>query len=224
MYSLYQNQATEKESPKMYCLFRCKKPTSQCLQSTRFHAAPYIGPTVQICRNSGLPFHIVPWLHQSILYIKRQLREWRAEKCNPCFGAKSLLRSTGLQSIRFYAVPYRETVQISGNSGLTFAMAPWLHQFILYIKGTLREWRAQKCNPCFGAKSPLRSKGLQSTRFHSAPYRPTVQIWWNSGLPFAMVPWLHQCILDIKRKLREWRACKCNPCFGVNTVLRSIVL
>ena len=43
---------------------------------------------------------------------------------------------------------------------------------------------------------------------------PTVQICGFSGLPFAMVPCLHQCNLDIKRKLRECRAQKCNPCFG----------
>ena len=30
------------------------------------------------------------------------------------------------------------------------------------------------------------------------------------GLLFAMVPCLHQCKLSIKRKLRVWRALKCN--------------
>ena len=29
----------------------------------------------------------------------------------------------------------------------------------------------QKCNPCFGAESPLRSTGLQTTGFHASPYR-----------------------------------------------------
>ena len=35
----------------------------------------------------------------------------------------------------------------------------------------LREWRAQKCNPCFGKISPPRSTDLQSTRFEAARYR-----------------------------------------------------
>ena len=66
-----------------------------------------IGPTVRICGNSGLPFAMVPRLHQSIHYIKRKIREWRAEKCNPCFGAKSPVQATGLQRTRFHAVSYR---------------------------------------------------------------------------------------------------------------------
>ena len=38
------------------------------------------------------------------------------------------------------------------------------------MKRKLREWRTQKCNPCFGAESPPRSTRLQTTRFHAAPY------------------------------------------------------
>ena len=66
-----------------------------------------VGPTVQICGNSGLPFVMVPCLHQCNVYIKRKLRERRAQKCNPCFGAKSPLRSTGLQTTWFHASGYR---------------------------------------------------------------------------------------------------------------------
>ena len=66
-----------------------------------------IGPTVQICVNSGLPFSMGPCLHQSNLYIKRKLRKWRTHKCNPCFSAESSLRSTGLQTTWFHAAPYR---------------------------------------------------------------------------------------------------------------------
>ena len=41
---------------------------------------------MQICGKSGLPFAQVPCLHQSNLHMKRKLREWRTQKCNPCFG------------------------------------------------------------------------------------------------------------------------------------------
>ena len=68
---------------------------------------PRIGPTVQLCRNSGLPIAMVPCLHQSNVYIKRKLRVCRAQKCNPCFGAKSSHRSTGLQGTLFHAALYR---------------------------------------------------------------------------------------------------------------------
>ena len=38
------------------------------------------------------------------------------------------------------------------------------------MKRKLPEWRTQNCNPCFGAESPVRSTGLQTTGFHSSPY------------------------------------------------------
>ena len=45
-----------------------------------------------------------------------------------------------------------------------------MHQSNLHMKRKLREWRTQKCNPCFGAESPPCSTRLQTTRFHAAPY------------------------------------------------------
>ena len=128
-----------------------------------------IWPTVQFCGNSGLPFAMVPCLHQCNVDIKRKLRECRAQKCNPCFGAKGPLPSTGLQTSRFHAAPYMADSTIFGNSGLPFAMVPCLHQCNVDIKRKLRECRAKKCNPCFGAKGPLHSTGLQTSRFHAAP-------------------------------------------------------
>ena len=65
-----------------------------------------MGPSVQVCGKSGLPFAEVPYLHQSNLHMKRKLRQWRTQKCNPCFGAESTLRSTGLQTTRFHAASY----------------------------------------------------------------------------------------------------------------------
>ena len=65
------------------------------------------GQTVQIYGNSGLPFTMVPCLHQSNLYTKRKLREWRTQKFNPCFGACSPLRRTGPKITSFHSAPYR---------------------------------------------------------------------------------------------------------------------
>ena len=40
------------------------------------------------------------------------------------------------------------------------------------------EMKNQKCNPCFGAESPLRNTGLQTTGFHATPYRAfSVNLW-----------------------------------------------
>ena len=65
-----------------------------------------IGPPVEICGNSGLPFTMVPFLHQSNIYIKWKLREWRAKKCNPYLSAKSPPRSADLGTTRFHAARY----------------------------------------------------------------------------------------------------------------------
>ena len=61
---------------------------------------------MQVCGKSGLPFAEVPYLHQSNLNMKRKLREWRTQKCNPCFGTESPPRSTGQQTTRFHAARY----------------------------------------------------------------------------------------------------------------------
>ena len=77
-----------------------------------------------------------------------------------------------------------------------------------------------KCNPGFGADSPLRSTGPQTTHFHTVPISPTVQIYGNSRLHFAMVLCLHHGNHCIERKLRESRTQKCNPWFGAEGPLR----
>ena len=64
--------------------------------------------TVQNCGNSGLPIAMVPGLHQCNVCIKRKLRVCSAQKCNPCLGAKSALRSTDLQKTRFHVAPYSD--------------------------------------------------------------------------------------------------------------------
>ena len=140
----------------------CKKPGSM---------QHHIRPTVQICGNSGLAIAIVQCLHQWNVYIKRKLRVCSAQKCNPCFSSKSALRSTDLQITRFHAAPYRANSTTLRNSGLPIAMLPCLHQCNVYIKRKLKECSPQKCKPCFGSKSPLRSTDLQRTLFHAAPFR-----------------------------------------------------
>ena len=66
---------------------------------------------MEIYVNSGLPIATVPWLHQSNVHIKRKLWGRRAQKYNPCVGAKSPQICTGRENTRFYAAPYM------GNNG-----------------------------------------------------------------------------------------------------------
>ena len=87
--------------------FGAKRPfRSTHLQKTCF-MQPRIGPTVQICGNSGLPIAMVPCWNQWNVYIKRRLRVCRAQKCNPSFGLKTPPRIVGLRRTLFQAAPYR---------------------------------------------------------------------------------------------------------------------
>ena len=60
-----------------------------------------IGPRMEICRTSGLPIVVVPRLHQSNGYVKRELQAWRVQQCITLVGADTVLTSAGLQSTPF---------------------------------------------------------------------------------------------------------------------------
>ena len=164
---------------------------------------------------------MAPCLHQCNVSIKRKLKVCSAQKCNPCFCANSPLRSTDQQRTRFHAAPYRADSTNLRKFGVAIVMVPCLHNWNDYIKRKLRVCSAQKCNPCFGAKSPLRSTDLQEPGSMHRRIGPTVQICVNSGLAIAMVPCLHQWNDYIKRKLRVCSAQKCNSCFDAKSPLRS---
>ena len=93
-----------------------------------------IVPSVYICGNSGIPFTVVPCLHQRNLYMKRKLREWRTQKCNPCFGEESPLRSTGLQTTGFHASTYKAVrvnlrkLRVTFHRGIVFAPTQSIHE------------------------------------------------------------------------------------------------
>ena len=106
-----------------------------------------------------------------------------------------------------------------GNWGGPIAMVPCLHQGNVYIKRKLRVWRAQKCNLLVGANTALTSAGRKIPMFRTLRIGPPIENGVNSGGPIAMVPCLHQGNIDIKRKLRVWRAQKCNLLVGANTAL-----
>ena len=101
-------------------------------------------------------------------------------------------------------------IEIFKISGLPIAMVACLHQWNVYIKRKLRVWRAQKCNFLVSAITEPTVVGQQTTPCLAAPYGQAIEIFKISGLPIDMVPCLHQCNVFIVRKLRVWRAKKCN--------------
>ena len=93
-----------------------------------------IGPEMEICKSSGLLIPMVPRLHQSNGYIKRNLRVWRAQKCSALVGAETVLSSAGPQTTPVYGGQYRAK---NGNirnfgpnnpHGTAFAPKQWLYQ------------------------------------------------------------------------------------------------
>ena len=74
--------------------------TSAGPQTTPFHGRQYT-PRMEMCKTSGLPIPMVPRLQQRNGYIKRKLREWRAQKYIALFGAETVLTSAGPQTTPF---------------------------------------------------------------------------------------------------------------------------
>ena len=160
--------------------------------------------------------------------MKSKLREWRTQKCNACFGAESPPRSTRLQTIRFHAAPYGTVSANLRKVGTLFrrgtVFAP--------IQSTYgREATGMENQKCDGEpknailvlvqKAHLAVRASKLPGFMKRRMGPSVQICGRSGLPFAEVPCLHQSNLHMKRKLRECRTQKCNPCFGAESPPRS---
>ena len=70
-------------------------------------------------------------------------------------------------------------------------------------------------------KQYLPVRGRKLPRFMGGSKRPRMEICEILGLPIPMVPRLHQSNGYIRRKLRVWRAQKCIPLVGAETVLIS---
>ena len=98
MYAVPKNVNLVSVQKAHFAVRTCKEPCSmqRC-----------IWPTVQNCENLGIAIAMVPCLQQWNVYMKRKLRVCSAQKCKPCFGAKSPLPSTDLQRTLFHAAPYR---------------------------------------------------------------------------------------------------------------------
>ena len=93
-----------------------------------------IGPRMERCEISGLPIPMVPCLHQSNGYIKRNIRVWRGQKCIAFFGAETVRTSVGPQSTPFHGGQYRAengNIRNFGHTnphGTVFAPKQWSYQ------------------------------------------------------------------------------------------------
>ena len=80
-------------------------PTCSGLQLRHVKQAS-IRPRTEIWGNPGLPFAMVPFFHQSNVYIKRKLQVWRALKCIPLVAANTALTCTFRQTTPSHVSQY----------------------------------------------------------------------------------------------------------------------
>ena len=145
---------------------------------------------------------MVPCLHQENVYMKRKLQIWRVQKCISLLGAKSALTCAGRQTTRSHV---RQNGAENGNfrkSGSTFR-----HGTVFAPKQCLYEKEAigmesPKMHSFHQCKNRTYLCGRETTLFHVSQYMgPRTENWGSPGLPFAMVPCLHQSTVYIKSKL-----------------------
>ena len=184
----------------------------------------HVASAMKIFRILGLLFAMVPSMHQCKVYFKRKVRVWRAQKCNFLASAKSAPIVTGQQTTRVLQRHIGQAIESFKISGLPIDMVPCLYQCNVYIVRKLRVWRAQKCNFLVSAKTTRPFWVNKLPRVMQCHIGPAIEIFGISGLPFAMVPGLHQCNVCIKTKLRVWRAQKCNFLVSAKTKPTGTVL
>ena len=165
-------------------------------------------PKTEIWRNLGLPFATVQSLHQSNVYIKRNLGLWRAQKFIPLVGAKSALTCAGPQTTPSPVSQYR-----AENGNLEKFGSTYRHSAVFAPKQCLsqKEARAMKCpqmysssrfkqctSLCGSANYPISSKAVyRAENGNLGKFGPLFRY----GAVFAS----KQC-LYIKKKLGLWRA------------------
>ena len=135
---------------------------------------------------------------------------WRAQKCNFLVSAKTAPTGTGQQTIPCIAAPYWASNRNFQNFGDSYrygsAFAP---KECLYCKEAtgVESPKMQFPGQC---KNRSNHVGQQTTPCLAVPYGQKIEIFKISGIPIAMVACLHQCNVYIVRKLRGWKAQKCN--------------
>ena len=143
----------------------------------------------------GLPFGMVPSLHQSNIYVRKKLRVWKGQKCIPLVSAKTLLTWAGQQTTTSQVSHYKAENGNLQKSGYTFC-----HGTVFAPKQYLYRKEAT------GMESPkmysshwckiLTCAGLQTTPSHVSQYRAENENLRKSGSAFyhGTVFALKQCL------------------------------
>ena len=108
-----------------------------------------IRPGTETCINWGGPIAMVLCFYQRNIYIKRNLRVWRAQKCTFLVGAKSHLTCTGRKTTPSQGSQYRAGNRKLCKLGWTYphstVFAPKKH---LHQKEATGMQRPEMYSPC----------------------------------------------------------------------------
>ena len=175
------------ESSKMYSSSRCKNRTNLCGPANY----PSSQSTVQgrQWKFVYIRVYLLPWyrvFHQGIVYIKRKLRERRAQKCVPLVGALTILTCTGLQTTPFHGVQYG-----ADNGNLCIFSSTYRHDTVfapeqcLYQKGmeSSKMYSSSRCINrtflCGPSNYPGSWRALQGREWNFAEIRDYLSSWYR---------------------------------------------
>ena len=157
-----------------------------------------IGPRTETSVNLGGSIALVPCLHQSNIYIKRQPGVWRDQKRIPLFGEKTPLTSAGRQTTPSQRRRHRAENGNLRKLGRINRLGTVFQQINDEIKGEPGVWRDQKCIRLVGAKTSLTCVGRQTTPSQGRRYRAEngnlrkFGRIYRVGTLFALRQYLHQ--------------------------------
>ena len=131
---LHQKEAKGMEKPEMYSASRCNNPTYLCGPSKYpVSREASIGLRTESCVNWDGPISMVSCLHQGNIYTKKNLREWRDQKCIPLVCAITALNCAGCQNTPSRGRQYRAQNGKFGKLGRTYGhdtvFAPWKYLY-----------------------------------------------------------------------------------------------
>ena len=125
---------------------------------------------MEVCVNSGLPIAIVPCLYQNNIskgsYGEGDHKNVNCKSMQKAYGPVRACKLPGFMQRRIGL-----SMKIWVNSGITIAMVPCLHQSNVISKGSCGKGEPKNANPESVQKSVLTCTGVQTTRFHAAPYK-----------------------------------------------------
>ena len=162
---------------------------------------------------------MVPCLYQGNIYIKRKLWVWRDQKCIILVGAKISLTCAGRQTTLSQGTRYTAENTKLRKLWWTYRHGTVLHQGNIYFKKEATGVERPEMYFSSRCKIPLTCAGCRITRLKGVGIGPRTETSVNWGGSIAMVPYLYQYNIYIKRKLLVWRVQKCIPKLCAKTPL-----